>query len=82
MDAWLEYLQLYPALQERRLECSWRKNIIMSKEENKSCENNYHKSFETFQGQWLCRQCKEVFSSEDIEKIMVERRRGFSEPEE
>ena len=54
----------------------------MSKEENKSCENDYHKSFKTFQGGWICSFCKEVFSSEDIEKIMVERRQGFRELEE
>ena len=44
--------------------------------QEKQCE---HRSFESFQDHWLCQWCKEIFSAEDIEKIMVERRRGFEE---
>ena len=48
--------------------------------QEKQCE---HKSFEAFQSNWLCQWCKEIFSSEEIEQIMVERRKGFdSEIEE
>jgi len=48
-------------------------------EKEKQCS---HRSFEAFQGGWICSFCKEIFTAEDIEGIMVERRQGFRESEE
>ena len=48
----------------------------MKKELSTDCQ---HQNFEPFQGRWLCQFCKEVFSAEDIEAIMIARRQGFKE---
>ena len=48
----------------------------MKKELSTNCQ---HLNFEPFQGSWLCQFCKEVFSAEDIEAIMIARRQGFKE---
>ena len=44
--------------------------------QEKQCE---HRSFEAFQGHWICSFCKEVFSAEEVEQIMVERHQGFED---
>ena len=42
-------------------------------------ENCEHKSFSPCQGGFNCCFCKKIFTSEEIKKLLVERRQGFEE---